>query len=673
GTAPAITGLPTSAIQYVEGGAAVELFAGAVVTSAAADFDGGRLAISLVSGASSSDVFGIVPSDDISIAGSTLSYNGTAIGTLSGGTLGQALVVNLTADADATKVAALLEAVRFSSTAHAGSGSRFQVELSDGHGGAQVVATRTLEVDHPPVLVGPVGTGVSFSGTTESYLQASNLTGLGAGDAVTVEFWASFQSITHSTALSYVAPTGKTFAVYAAGNNLGVMLDGQAVALQALPGRTTSIVVDEWTHVAVSFDTSGRLELLRNGEVVAYATGLNLSGYAAGGGTLVLGQDQALAGGGFVNAHAMRGALDSVRVWNTARSAVDVQDGMDGTFSTGTTGLVASYSLDDVSGNTVANGVGGTNTLARFGDLGRAGLVTRIEDQGPYTTVLHGIDVDAGDTLTYSLTAGGGTDGTTTLTADGSLSFTPTANFHGTHTVSVEVTDSHGATYSRNLDIVVTAANDAPTPVTRSTYDFEGLTAGQTIDGQDGWVANNTDVTTVGTVASSGLYVGSTAYSPGTVAGVARVISRLADGDFAMPAVAAGDKIVLEYDFTPNYWGAGLQLGYDANSDGDLIGDTGEVAIGVGFRQEGGERVAVYDALGNATETAFDLTVGYSEWARFRLTLDTAANGGQGALSVQLRDLTHAGAWTTVVQNVNAHLDFNAITTAVPQVRIGRG
>ncbi|MBI2236024.1 MAG: tandem-95 repeat protein [Magnetospirillum sp.] len=151
GTAPAITGLPTSAIQYVEGGAAVELFAGAVVTSAAADFDGGRLAISLVSGASSSDVFGIVPSDDISIAGSTLSYNGTAIGTLSGGTLGQALVVNLTADADATKVAALLEAVRFSSTAHAGSGSRFQVELSDGHGGAQVVATRTLEVDHPPL------------------------------------------------------------------------------------------------------------------------------------------------------------------------------------------------------------------------------------------------------------------------------------------------------------------------------------------------------------------------------------------------------------------------------------------------------------------------------------------------------------------------------------------
>ncbi|MBI2236025.1 MAG: tandem-95 repeat protein [Magnetospirillum sp.] len=465
-----------------------------------------------------------------------------------------------------------------------------------------------------------------------------------------------------------MAPGGKTFAVYAAGSSLGVMLDGQAVALQALPGRTTSIVVDEWTHVAVSFDTSGRLELLRNGEVVAYATGLNLSGYAASGGTLVLGQDQALAGGGFVNTHAMLGALDSVRVWNTARSAVDVQDGMDGTFSTGTTGLVASYSLDDVSGNTVANGVGGTNTLARFGDLGRAGLVTRIEDQGPYTTVLHGIDVDAGDTLTYSLTAGGGTDGTTTLTADGSLSFTPTANFHGTHTVSVEVTDSHGATYSRNLDIVVTAANDAPTPVTRSTYDFEGLTAGQTIDGQDGWVANNTDVTTVGTVASSGLYVGSTAYSPGTVAGVARVISRLADGDFAMPAVAAGDKIVLEYDFTPNYWGAGLQLGYDANSDGDLIGDTGEVAIGVGFRQEGGERVAVYDALGNATETAFDLTVGYNEWARFRLTLDTAANGGQGALSVQLRDLTHAGAWTTVVQNVNAHLDFNAITTANPNL-----
>ncbi|TAN58804.1 MAG: hypothetical protein EPN20_15950, partial [Magnetospirillum sp.] len=151
GTAPAITGLPTSAIQYVEGGAAVDLFAGAVVTSTATDFGGGRLAISLVSGASSSDVFGIVPSGDITIAGSTLSYNGTVIGTLSGGTLGQALVVTLTADADAAKVAALLEAVTFSSTAHAGSGSRVQVELSDGHGGAQVVATRTLEVDHPPV------------------------------------------------------------------------------------------------------------------------------------------------------------------------------------------------------------------------------------------------------------------------------------------------------------------------------------------------------------------------------------------------------------------------------------------------------------------------------------------------------------------------------------------
>ncbi|TAN72142.1 MAG: tandem-95 repeat protein, partial [Magnetospirillum sp.] len=404
--------------------------------------------------------------------------------------------------------------------------------------GATASATFDLHVantNDAPVLVGPVGAGASFAGTTESYLQASTLTGLGTGDAVTIEFWASFQSSTHSTALSYVAPDGKTFSVYAEANSLGIRFDGQTVPLTAMPNRSPGIVAGEWTHVAVSFDTSGRLELLKNGEVVAFATGLTLDGYAASGGTLVLGQDQTLAGGGFVNTHAMLGALDSVRVWNTARSAADVRDGMDGTFSSGTTGLVASYSLDDVSGDTVANGVGGTNTLVRFGELGQAGLVTRIEDQGPYTTVLHGIDVDVGDTLTYSLTAGGGTDGTTTLTSDGSLTFTPDANFNGTHTVSVQVSDNHGGTYSRDFDIVVTAANDAPTlDIANQVLSLSGTTAAPIVISDADLLANFSDLD------GDALRVQSITATNGTVTGDG-------SGHWLVTPPTAGGTITLSY------------------------------------------------------------------------------------------------------------------------------
>jgi len=124
---------------FTEGDTSALLFlSSALITDVDANhFDGGSLTVALGS-YYAGDTLSVVAGNGISVSGSTVSYNGEAIGTVSGGSGSDLVISFISADADITAVQALVGQIGYSSSSEnptqAGSaGSRsVTVTLNDG-------------------------------------------------------------------------------------------------------------------------------------------------------------------------------------------------------------------------------------------------------------------------------------------------------------------------------------------------------------------------------------------------------------------------------------------------------------------------------------------------------------------------------------------------------------
>ncbi|MFK8068765.1 MAG: beta strand repeat-containing protein [Gammaproteobacteria bacterium] len=122
--APTIVNLDGDTLAYNEGDGqqAIEQAGDAVVADVdSLNFDTGTLTVSFTAGSDSAeDVLSVLNlgtgSGQIGVSGSNVSYEGTTIGTFTGGTSGSDLVITLNANADATATAALVEAVSYENT-----------------------------------------------------------------------------------------------------------------------------------------------------------------------------------------------------------------------------------------------------------------------------------------------------------------------------------------------------------------------------------------------------------------------------------------------------------------------------------------------------------------------------------------------------------------------------
>ncbi|MDO9536849.1 MAG: PKD domain-containing protein [Thermoplasmata archaeon] len=102
----------------------------------------------------------------------------------------------------------------------------------------------------------------------------------------------------------------------------------------------------------------------------------------------------------------------------------------------------------------------------------------------PFSLQIVGQDVDAGDTLTYSLISS--PIGMTINQATGLIAWTPTNDDVGTHTVIVRVSDASGAFVERTFQITVANVNDGPTIITTTIpAATEGLMYLATIQAED--------------------------------------------------------------------------------------------------------------------------------------------------------------------------------------------
>ncbi|MEY9752606.1 Ig-like domain-containing protein [Bradyrhizobium yuanmingense] len=137
-----------------------------------ADFSGGSLRVSFVTGATNSDQLAIKTNGAVTVSGGTVSVNGTAIGTLSGGNNGSDLLINFNSAAAPVLITTLIRQIGYSNSSEDPSTGpkliAFRINDGDGteNGGHDTdVALAAIQVtsvnDAPAIDLNGVATGTS--------------------------------------------------------------------------------------------------------------------------------------------------------------------------------------------------------------------------------------------------------------------------------------------------------------------------------------------------------------------------------------------------------------------------------------------------------------------------------------------------------------------------------
>ncbi|MCK5733233.1 MAG: hypothetical protein KAI38_03545, partial [Candidatus Latescibacteria bacterium] len=160
---------------------------------------------------------------------------------------------------------------------------------------------------------------------------------------------------------------------YAVGSNDNAVLlydyrDFKILVNRATTDATgTSANDGGWHHLAFSWRSSdGQVKLYKDGQLEHTSTDVATGASIPGGGVCILGQEQDALGGGFQAFQAFRGQMDEVRIWNTVRSAEQIQGAMSGPLSGDEEGLLGYWPLDEGVGAVVAD----LTESPRYGTLG---------------------------------------------------------------------------------------------------------------------------------------------------------------------------------------------------------------------------------------------------------------------------------------------------------------
>ena len=121
--------------------------------------------------------------------------------------------------------------------------------------------------------------------------------------------------------------------------------------------------------------------------------------------------------------------------------------------------------------------------------------VTMSEDSSPtaFSLTLHATDANAGDTLTWSVStpAAHGTASATGTGLTRSIGYIPSANYNGSDSFVVRVSDGHGGTDTITVNVTLQPVNDVPVAVINSYTTAEATTLNVAAPGVLG---NDTDI-----------------------------------------------------------------------------------------------------------------------------------------------------------------------------------
>jgi choice-of-anchor C domain-containing protein len=213
-----------------------------------------------------------------------------------------------------------------------------------------------------------LSTGVSLNtdGGNNSYLRTTSGGSVFGGlTALTLETQYSLKNNASSDNMlvSYAVPAGTDNEVFLRIGPTGIL----GLSINSATINTSSAyaqLIDGKVHaVAVSWDnTNGDVAFYIDGQLVQTSTGLKVGATIAGGGTLVIGQEQDSVDGGYSSTQIFSGTLHDIRVWNRAISAEQISQNYQQKLTDTPTGLVANWRMTALSGGTtVVDAVGGVD------------------------------------------------------------------------------------------------------------------------------------------------------------------------------------------------------------------------------------------------------------------------------------------------------------------------
>ena len=210
----------------------------------------------------------------------------------------------------------------------------------------------------PEWVAGRAGNAIKFDGNDEARIPSSDALTL-TGSA-TVEFWIKPERYNGEWSPLVFKGTDtasqRQFSVWLNQSGYLHLYTNTNGSGQAVSTAAGSIKLGEWQHVAAVVDrTTNRLRIYING--VEAANG----GLAAG---TALSNSNPLMVGASIEAYPRYvGAIDELRIWNTARSAADISSNKDSILSGAEAGLVGYFKLDETAGrsfgDTTSSGVTG--------------------------------------------------------------------------------------------------------------------------------------------------------------------------------------------------------------------------------------------------------------------------------------------------------------------------
>jgi hypothetical protein len=238
---PTISNLNGDSVSFTEDGSAIAIDAArnAAIVDDSADFNGGNLTVAIVGNRTATeDVLTIVnqgtSAGQIGVSGSTVTYGGVAIGTFSGGTGTNDLVVTFNTNATPAAAQALVRDIVYSnanSSDPSTAARTIRFTVNDGDGGTSSNADITVNIT--AVNDGPT---LSTTGTTATFTENGSAVSLFSGTSISaLESGQNIEAITLSVAN------------VADGSNEIIDVDGTAVALtngNSVTTATNGMTVD---------------------------------------------------------------------------------------------------------------------------------------------------------------------------------------------------------------------------------------------------------------------------------------------------------------------------------------------------------------------------------------------------------------------------------------------
>ncbi|MCH7866063.1 MAG: DUF4347 domain-containing protein, partial [Myxococcales bacterium] len=157
GNLDSVISTPGAALSYTENDPATVIDATATVSDPdSADFNNGQLTVSLTTGADTGDVLSIIEANGVTLTNGVLKVAGSTAGSYTGGSAGSPLVITFTQSASAADVQTVMRQIGYASTSEDPSTTARSVEflLTDGDGGTSNLAIQTVNVtaiNDPPV------------------------------------------------------------------------------------------------------------------------------------------------------------------------------------------------------------------------------------------------------------------------------------------------------------------------------------------------------------------------------------------------------------------------------------------------------------------------------------------------------------------------------------------